>query len=118
MLINGREYKFLMTVGASAEISDLCPEGDLSRMGDLFQQPFGKQIRAISKIAAALSRGYEENRKFDHEDHEPHALTVQEVMSLDMTTYRALTTEIMKAFTISTETTVQTEESKKNKVAE
>lgn len=33
MQIYGREVGFRFTVGASAKISDLCPDGDITRLG-------------------------------------------------------------------------------------
>ena len=45
MIINGKDRKFLLTIGASAEISDLCPQGDLARLGEVFNQSYAKQIR-------------------------------------------------------------------------
>ncbi|MCQ2113348.1 MAG: hypothetical protein MJY95_08425 [Bacteroidaceae bacterium] len=118
MEIYGVERKFLMTVGASAEISEFCPDGDLDRLGELFEQSYGKSTRATAKIIASLSRGYESFMKFQNPEYVQSPLTVEQIMSLEPKTYKLLVTEAMKAFTDSVETSVETEPSKKNKEVE
>lgn len=117
MLLYGKERHFLMTVGASADIGDACPGGDLSRMGELFDGsiPFSKQMRSIAKIASAMSRGYEQNKKFEDPEYQMDVLTTEQILALDMNTLQTVVVpEILEAFTASTKTTVEMKESKKN----
>lgn len=118
MVIHGRERHFLLTVGASAEISEYCPDGDLSRLGEVFDQPYGKQMRAVAKIVAVLSRGYENAQKFADNGYNPCPMTVEEILSLDTATYQELTKEAMSAFTASVSTTIETKSAKKAEAAE
>lgn len=116
MIVNGKERGFALTIGASAEISDLCPQGDLSRLGEVFSQSYGKQIRTTAKIIAAMSRGYENQRHYEDPSYEPDALTVDEILTLDTATFQALTHEVMEQFTTDQKPTVEVEPKKKENV--
>lgn len=113
MIINGKERGLLLTVGASVEISDMCPQGDLSRLGEVFDQAYGKQVRATVKMIAAMSRAYEDAKHFEDPSYEPDALTVNEILSLEPSAFRDLTNEAMKKFIADQTPTVEVEESKK-----
>ncbi len=113
MIINGKEHGFLLTIGASAEISDLCPQGDLSRLGEVFSQSYAKQIRTTAKLIAAMSRGYENQKHFEDPSYEPDALTVEEIMALDTNTFQELTHAVMEKFVADQKPTVETEAKKK-----
>ena len=45
MQVHDREVGFRFTVGASAKISDLCPDGDISRLGEMLEGSYGKVVR-------------------------------------------------------------------------
>jgi hypothetical protein len=116
MVINGKERGFLLTIGASAEISELCPQGDLSRLGEVFNQSYAKQIRITARLIAAMSRGYENQKHYEDPSYEPDALTVDEIMTLDTATFQELTHEVMQKFGSDQQPTVETE-AKKNEVS-
>lgn len=112
MVIYGKERGFLMTVGASAEISALCPDGDLSRLAEVFEQPYGKQMHAVAQIIVALNKGYNNAQRFNGGEYcEP--LTADMVLALDTATYQKLTAEALRAFTESVKTEVETAPAKK-----
>lgn len=113
MIINGKERGFLLTIGASAEISDLCPQGDLSRLGEVFSQSYAKQIRVTAKLIAAMSRGYENQRHYEDPTYESDPLTVDEIMTLDTNTFQELTHEVMQKFGADQKPTVEVEDKKK-----
>ena len=113
MIINGKERNFLLTVGASAEIADMCPLGDLSRLGELFTQDYGKQVRTTARLIEAMSRGYENQKHYEDPNHEPDALSFNEIMALDTATFQAVAHEVMQKFTLDQKPTVETE-AKKN----
>ena len=113
MIINGKERGFLLTIGASAEISDLCPQGDLSRLGEVFSQSYAKQIRVTAKLIAAMSRGYENQRHYEDPSYEADPLTVDEIMTLDTNTFQELTHEVMQKFGVDQKPTVEVEDKKK-----
>lgn len=113
VIVNGKERGFALTIGASVEISDLCPQGDLARLGEVFAQSYGKQIRTTAKIIAAMSKGYENQKHYENPNYEPDALTVDEILTLDTATFQALTHEVMERFKIDQTTTVEVEPKKK-----
>ena len=113
MIINGKEHGFLLTIGASAEISDLCPQCVLSRLGEVFSQSYAKQIRTTAKLIAAMSRGYENQKHFEDPSYEPDALTVEEIMALDTNTFQELTHAVMEKFVADQKPTVEAEAKKK-----
>lgn len=113
MIINGKERGFLLTIGASAEISELCPQGDLSRLGEVFNQSYAKQIRVTAKLIAAMSRGFENQKHYEDPDYEPDPLTVDEILTLDTNTFQELTHEVMQKFGADQQPTVETEAKKK-----
>lgn len=113
MVINGKERGFLLTIGASAEISDLCPQGDLARLNEVFDQPYAKQIRATAKLIAAMSRGYENQKRYEDPSYEPDALTVDEILALDTATFQELTHAAMEQFRADQKPTVEVEPGKK-----
>ena len=116
MIINGKERGFLLTIGASAEISELCPQGDLS-LGEVFNQTnYAKQIRVTAKLIAAMSRGFENQKHYEDPDYEPDPLTVDEILTLDTNTFQELTHEVMQKFGADQQPTVETE-AKKNEVS-
>lgn len=116
MIIHGKERHFMLTVGSSAEISEFCPDGDLAKMAVLFEQPYGKEVRSVAKIVAALSRGYENSKKYEDPSHVAEPLTVDEILSLNTDEYQALVTEALAAFRRDTNVSVETESSKKNTI--
>ena len=113
MIINGKERGFLLTIGASAEISDLCPQGDLSRLGEVFSQSYAKQIRITAKLIAAMSRGFENQKHYEDPSYEADPLTVDEIMTLDTNTFQELTHEVMQKFGADQKPTVEVEDKKK-----
>ncbi len=114
MVVHGKERNFLLTVGASAEIADLCPGGDLSRIGEVLDGNYNKTLRTVAKIIAAMSRGYENNRKYEEPGYEPNPLTVDEIMSLPTNVLKQLESEALSKFSEDSETSVNVEETKKN----
>lgn len=115
MTINGYDYHFLLTVGASAEIADLCPDGDMTNLAKVLDGKFSDTIGVTAALIAALSRGYEDNKSYAIDGYTPHYLTVGEIRTLTQAQFADLQQEALVAFTESQKTTVEVEESKKNK---
>ena len=90
MQVHGREVGFRFTVGASAKISDLCPDGDISRLGEVLEGSYGKVVRDTAAIIVAMSEGYAAALAFETfgradiggDWRPPRPLTVDEVLSL------------------------------------
>lgn len=113
MQIYGREVGFRFTVGASAKISDLCPDGDISRLGEVLEGQYGKVARDSAAIIAALSEGYEEACAFENPGYTPKPLTVEEVLTLRMGEFAQLQQAALAARTEDSKPTVEVEPEKK-----
>lgn len=113
MQIYGREVGFRFTVGASAKISDLCPDGDITRLGEVLDGQYGQITRDTAAIMAALSEGYEQARSFEVPGHEPNPLTVDELSSLRPSEFNALQREALASWAEDRKLTVEVEPEKK-----
>lgn len=113
MQVHGREVGFRFTVGASAKISDLCPDGDISRLGEVLEGGYGKVARDSAAIIAALSEGHEQARSFEEPGYKPQPLTVEEVMTLRMNEFSRLQQAALAAWMEDSKTTVEVEPEKK-----
>lgn len=113
MQIYGREVGFRFTVGASAKISDLCPDGDITRLGEVLEGQYGQVTRDTAAIMAALSEGYEQALSFEAPGHKPDPLTVDELFSLRPSEFNALQQAALAAWTEDSKPTVEVEPEKK-----
>ena len=113
MQVHGREVGFRFTVGASAKISDLCPDGDISRLGEVLEGHYGKVARDSAAIIAALSEGHEQARSFEESGYKPRPLTVEEVMTLRMDEFSRLQQAALAAWMEDSRPTVEVEPEKK-----
>lgn len=114
MEVYGKERGFLMTVGASAEIAKLCPGKRLENLREIFGEEAddASSIENTAAIVAALNKGYELNRKCSEPGYIADPLTVDQLLTLDMTTFRELTSEAVAAMT--PRRTIESEPVKKN----
>lgn len=63
MIINGKERKFFLTVGASCTIAELCPDGDIANIGKLFDSGrYSKNMTTIAKFISAMNRDTKSER--------------------------------------------------------
>ena len=113
MQIYGREVGFRFTVGASAKISDLCPDGDITRLGEVLEGQYGRVARDSAAIIAALSEGYEQAQAYEVPGYKPRPLTVDEVMTLRVDEFTALQQAALAAWTEDSKPTVEVEPEKK-----
>lgn len=113
MQVHGREVGFRFTVGASAKISDLCPDGDISRLGEVLAGQYGKVARDTAAVVAALSEGYEQALAFEAPGHKPQPLTVEEIMTLRMSEFTELQAAALAAWSEDSKPTVEVEPAKK-----
>lgn len=113
MQVHGRDVGFRFTVGASAKISDLCPDGDISRLGELLGGQYGKVTCDTAAIMAALSEGYEQALSFESPGYNPRPLTVEELLSLRPGEFNALQAAALAAWAEDSKPTVEVEPEKK-----
>ena len=121
MQIYGREVGFRFTVGASAKISDLCPDGDITRLGEVLEGSYGKVVRDTAAIIVAMSEGYAAALAFETfgradiggDWRPPRPLTVDEVLSLRESEFIQLQQAALAAWTEGSKPTVEVEPEKK-----
>ena len=115
MTIQGREPRFRMTVGASAEIAKLCPGGDISRIGEVVGNStnYADNIDFIVKFLAVMSKWGEIAAAYEEKDYKPKPLTENELYSLDMETLTQLQNEAFAVYIGDVAPTVEAEPEKK-----
>lgn len=113
MIINGREIKFLRTVKATAELSKLCPENDIARLGELLGGDLSTSLETGAAIIHYLNEGYEMNKHFMDRSYQPRVIGIDEIMYLDNETYTELFVSAMNGMDNGAETTIEVQESKK-----
>lgn len=114
MKINGREIKFLRTVKATSDLARLCPDGDINRIGELFDgSDLATTIESGAKLIHFLNEGYEMHKAFTEPGYKPNIISVDEIMYLDDMTYTKLIESAMKGLGIGAETTIELQEPKK-----
>lgn len=105
MKINGVNRKFRLTIGAVADISAICPDGDIDRMGELFDSPeINTILTATAKIAVAMNK---------YTDLSVDPLTVDEVFAMDMDQFKLLQEELLAAYKIDSTPKVNVRSKKK-----
>lgn len=116
MKVYGREINFLRTVAGNCKIADICPDGDMSKAGLLFEGSYQKSQNTAAKFICILQEGYELNKKFSDQNYEPNILTPEMVMNLPDDIFSDLFTAALEAYS-GEKPTVETEPVKSKKKA-
>lgn len=111
MLINGKEYGFKLTVGASIQIAKVCPNGDLSRIAEAVGGEYGQQAEAMARFVAALSNGYAAAEEF--EGREANRLSYESVLALSPNLFTEVCAEAFMAFGADVKGEIEVQASKK-----
>lgn len=114
MKILGKEYGFLLSVGAEQELARLCPEGELGKLGEALRGNTESSIYAGKEVICILSRWYEKAQSFSDPGYEPQPLSHELLDLLPVATYREVQAEAMAAFARDRQQTVEAEDAKKN----
>ena len=113
MKIFDEEYGFLLTVGASAEIADLCPDGDLTRMGELLEGRYSQTVNFTAAFIQAMAKGFDDAKRFAGEEVTHKPLTAEMVKALPSNVFKDVQAAALAAFQGDTKTTVEVAPSKK-----
>lgn len=113
MQVHGREVGFRFTVGASVKISNLCPDGDITSLGEVLEGQYGRVARDTAAVVAALSEGYEQAQAYEVPGYKPRPLTVDEVMTLRVDEFARLQQAALTAWMEDSKPTVEVEPEKK-----
>ncbi len=99
MKIHGKERKFMLTVGASMDIADLCPHGDITKLGEVIAKgSYAEQMRMTLKLALIMNHGYEDNRAFEEEGYKADYITEDELRTLKPGEISELSDAILNAY--------------------
>ena len=113
MKIYGEEYGFMLTVGASAAIADLCPDGDLNRMNEVLSGRLSKTIDFTASFIAAMAKGFDDAKRYAGEEVTHKPLTAEMVKSLPSDAFQKVQAAALAAFAEDTKTSVEVAPSKK-----
>lgn len=107
MYIFGKDYGFMLTVGASGEIADLCPDGDIERLGEALEGSYNQTLNVATGMIVAMSRGFETHRAFEEPGYKADPLTRDMILALSQADFKALEEEAVAAFSSSTRRSVE-----------
>ena len=117
MVVFGKERGFLMTVGASAAIAKMCPDGRLENWTKMLASgDDASTIENRAKLICVLNDGYEQNRHFSDSSYKAEPLTVEAVLALPSKTFIGLLGEALKATNPDRE--IESKPLKKNEAGE
>lgn len=98
MFLNGRDVKFKFTVGASFEIGDLCRDGKLDNIGELFEGSYREAMENEHKFIIALNKGYIDSMKYQDPNFSDKPLSKEEILLMDRMDYQKLSEEAFAAY--------------------
>lgn len=113
MKIFGEDYGFMLTIGASAEIAKLCPDGDISRMSEVIGGNYADAVNFSARFIVAMANGYDDKKRFDGEEVTHRPLTVEMIMALPGNLFAEIQTVALAAFGEDVKPSVETKPSKK-----
>lgn len=82
--VNNKVYGLEFNIRASRRLAKLCPNGDLTRIGEIFDDvAYNQALDIVITAAVAMSEGYEGKQAFLNKDYTPHPLTEEDFDFLD-----------------------------------
>lgn len=96
MKVFAKDIHFRCAVGAAAEIAALCPNGDIKRLGEVFEGNYEHKIETLGKFCMILNAWY---IKFEQsEGRTADALTNDDIMLMTTEEFEALTSEALAVY--------------------
>lgn len=96
MKIKGKEVGFALTVGASIELAKICPNHEITRIGELFAEDYLANMENICKFIAIMSKGFKDAEALEGRNVE--MLTEEQVKALRPDELTAIMSEAMASF--------------------
>lgn len=96
MKIYNKEVGFALTVGASIEISKLCPDNDITRIDEVLGSDYVKNLETTVKMILLMNKAFVSVEKL--EGREADSVTEEEVLSLTPRKISEVTQAMMDAF--------------------
>lgn len=115
MKIRGKEIKFLRTVKTTIDLTEICPDKDINRIGELFNTNVADMQKNAAILIHSMNESYEMNKHLDDPDYEPNIISVDEILYLNQEDFTQLLQEAMNVFSADIKPTVETEKPKKKK---
>lgn len=113
MKIFGEEYGFALTVGASAEIAEMCPNGDIKRIGEILDGRYSQTLKFLVSFIVAMAKGYDAQKWVQGEDITHRPLTEEMVLALPNDVFKEVQSAAFEAFHADMKTSVEVAPSKK-----
>lgn len=113
MIIHGKERGFFLSTAATLEIAKMCPDEDIKNIGEIMKGSFADISMSGAKIIVIMNTAYEKDLMYNDPGHKVDPLTVEEVLDLDMNTFREAEAAALKAFKADSRQTVEVEPEKK-----
>ena len=111
--IYGEEYGFKLTIGASAAIADLCPDGELERMDEVLQGKVSDTLKFTASFIEAMAKGFDDAKRYAGEEVTHRPLTADMVMSLPSADFREIQAAALASFREDLQQTVEVAPAKK-----
>ena len=78
-----RDIKFERTVWADRQLTKLCPNNDINKLGDLLtSNDFDAQIIAIEKMIVIMNEAHERKAHFLDNSYQPNPITIEELENM------------------------------------
>ena len=94
--MENKEYGYALTVGASIAISRLCPNGDISRIGEAVSGEYGDTVEKMCAIIVALNGGYVAEEKLA--GREAARITMEELLAMRPADFLEMQKQALRAF--------------------
>lgn len=115
MKIYNKEVGFALTVGASIEISKLCPDHDISRIGEVLGSDYVKNLETTVKMILIMNKAFVGVERLEGRDADE--ITEDEILLLTPKKITELTQYMMATFRDDSKGEVETESKKELKGA-
>ena len=96
MKIYNKEVGFAMTVGASLEISKLCPDNDITKIDAVLGSDYVKNLETTVEMFLIMNRAFVAVEKM--EGREADEITREEILTLSPRKLNEVTKQMMEAF--------------------
>ncbi len=96
MKIYNKEVGFALTVGASIEISKLCPDNDITRIDEVLGSDYVKNLETTVQMILIMNRAFVSVAKM--EGREADSVTEEEILTLAPKKIAEVTQAMMEAF--------------------
>ena len=116
MEYNGKKIGFKRTIGAVSDLAKIAPDGDLTRIGEIFSEKnLGVTVDSGAQFLAILNKWYEKSLAFENRDYTPDPVPADWFMMLDMEDFLNLFNEAMETFQDDDKPTIETVDAKGKK---